>query len=81
MRYADPHRNFDGEIMAFGAMSGNDIDHYITELTSFGYVGPEKGDESEEGGCRSGFCEARPSVISIQEATCDHWPRAYKRWC
>ena len=47
MRYANPHRNFDGEIMAFGAMSGNDIDHYITELTSFGYVGPEKGDESD----------------------------------
>jgi len=44
---ADPHRNFDGEIMAFGAMSGNDIDRYIKELKSFGYVGPDNGDASD----------------------------------
>ena len=44
---ADPHHNFDGEIMAFGAMSGNDIDRYITELTSFGYIGPGNGDASD----------------------------------
>ncbi|MDA7709195.1 hypothetical protein N8829_00845 [bacterium] len=47
LNYSDPHRNFDGEIMAFGAMSGNVIDRYITELTSFGYVGPEKDESSD----------------------------------
>ena len=47
LNYSDPHRNFDGEIMAFGAMSGNDIERYITELTSFGYVGPEKDESSD----------------------------------
>ena len=44
---ADPHRNFDGEIMAFGAMSGQDIDRIIQPLISFGYVGPDQGDQSD----------------------------------
>ena len=47
MQYADPHRNFDGEIMAFGAMSGSDMENYINKLTSFGYLGPEKGEASD----------------------------------
>ena len=44
---ADPHRNFDGEIMAFGAMSGHDIDRIIQGLISFGYIGPDQGDQSD----------------------------------
>ena len=44
---ADPHRNFDGEIMAFGAMSGRDMDRIIHELVSFGYVGPDQRDRSD----------------------------------
>ena len=44
---ADPHRNFDGEIMAFGTMSGQDMDRIIEELTSFGYIGPNEGDHSD----------------------------------
>ena len=43
----DPHRNFDGEIMAFGAMSGQDIDRIIQALVSFGYIGPDQGDKSD----------------------------------
>jgi hypothetical protein len=43
----DPHRNFDGELMAFGAMSGQDIYRIIHDLTSFGYIGPDKGDQSD----------------------------------
>mgnify|MGYP001077093698 CR=1 FL=1 len=45
--YADRQRNFDGEIMAFGAMSGSVIDDLIEGLTSFGYIGPEQGDQSD----------------------------------
>ena len=45
--YADSRRNFDGEIMAFGAMSGNDIDRVINYLIAFGYVGPDNGDASD----------------------------------
>lgn len=45
--YADPLRNFDGEIMAFGAMSGNDIDSIINHLADFGYIGPDNGDASD----------------------------------
>ena len=43
----DPHRNFDGELMAFGTMSGRDMDKIIQELISFGYVGPNEGDKSD----------------------------------
>ena len=44
---ADPHRNFDGELMAFGTMSGHDMDRIIHDLISFGYVGPDQGDKSD----------------------------------
>ena len=43
----DPHRNFDGELMAFGAMSGQDIDSIINNFISFGYIGPDQGDQSD----------------------------------
>ena len=43
----DPYRNFDGEIMAFGAMSGQVMDGIIQDLTSFGYVGPNEGESSD----------------------------------
>jgi hypothetical protein len=45
--YANPQRNFDGEIMAFGAMSGSVIEGLIEDLTSFGYIGPDQGDQSD----------------------------------
>ena len=44
---ADPHRNFDGEIMVFGAMSDHDIDIITQSLISFGYIGPDQGDKSD----------------------------------
>ena len=43
----DPYRNFDGELMAFGTMSGQDMDRIIHDLISFGYVGPNEGDKSD----------------------------------
>ena len=43
----DPYRNFDGELMAFGTMSGHDMDRIIHDLTSFGYIGPDQGDMSD----------------------------------
>ena len=43
----DPHRNFDGELMAFGSMSGHDMDRIINDLILFGYVGPDQGDKSD----------------------------------
>lgn len=43
----DPYRNFDGELMAFGTMSGHDMDRIINDLISFGYVGPDQGDKSD----------------------------------
>jgi hypothetical protein len=43
----DPYRSFDGELMAFGTMSGQDMDTIIERLVSFGYVGPNEGDKSD----------------------------------
>ena len=43
----DPHRNFDGELMAFGTMSGQDMDRIIHDLISFSYVGPNEGDKPD----------------------------------
>jgi len=43
----DPHRNFDGELMAFGTMSGHDMDCIIEQLISFRYIGPNEGDKSD----------------------------------
>ena len=43
----DPYRNFDGELMAFGAMSGRDMSKIIERLISFGYVGLNEGDKSD----------------------------------
>ena len=51
---ADPHRNFDGEIMAFGAMSGRGIDCIIEELISFGYIGPGKAPRARIGASLEG---------------------------
>ena len=42
--HADPNRNFDGEIMAFGAMSGGDIDRIINHLFAYGYNRPDTGE-------------------------------------
>lgn len=47
MHYCDPHSNFDGEIMVFGAMSGRDIQKYVDALSSFGFVKPDNGDKSD----------------------------------
>ena len=33
--------------MAFGTMSGHDMDRIIHDLISFGYVGPDQGDKSD----------------------------------
>ena len=45
--HADPNRNFDGEIMAFGAMSGGDIDRIINHLFAYGYNRPDTGENSD----------------------------------
>ena len=47
LSYANPNRNFDGEIMAFGAMSGGDLENIKNNLVSFGYIGPDKCEESD----------------------------------
>ena len=47
LEHADPNRNFDGEIMAFGAMSGGDIDRIINHLFAYGYNRPDTGEISD----------------------------------
>ena len=47
LNQADPNRNFDGEIIAFGAMSGGDIDTIINTLFAYGYIRPDSGEKSD----------------------------------
>ena len=47
LNHADPNRNYDGEIMAFGAMSNKDIDGIIDLLTTFGYNTPDMGEDTD----------------------------------
>ena len=47
LNHCDPNRNFDGEIMAFGAMSGLDIGSIIDHLSASGYNRPDSGEESD----------------------------------
>lgn len=47
LNHTDPNRNYDGEIMAFGAMSNRDIDGIINRLTSSGYNKPDMGEDSD----------------------------------
>ena len=47
MYYNDRARNFDGEIMLFGSMNGADVERDIGTLTSFGFVGPDNGEQSD----------------------------------
>ena len=47
LNQADPNRNFDGDIMAFGAMSGGDIDAIINTLFAYGYIRPDSGEKSD----------------------------------
>lgn len=47
MYYSQPQKNFDGELMVFGAMNGRDIEDYEKTLTSFGFIGPDKGEKSD----------------------------------
>ena len=45
--YSEFGRNFDGEIMVFGAMNPTDHHNYMERLISFGYKGPDNGDNSD----------------------------------
>ena len=47
MYYNDRARNSDGEIMVFGSMNGADVERDIGTLTSFGFVGPDNGEQSD----------------------------------
>ena len=47
LNHSDPNRNFDGEIMAFGAMSGGDIDTIINNLFAYGYNRPDSGEDTD----------------------------------
>ena len=44
---SDPNRNFDGEIMAFGAMSDVDINSIIDRLFAYGFNRPDSGEDSD----------------------------------
>ncbi len=69
LKRCNPQKNFDGEIMVFGAMSGGDIDHEVAMLRSFGFIGPGEGEWSDMVVWEFGPSEAMPSWLSVVEVT------------
>ena len=47
LSYSDWQRNFDDEIMAFGAMLGGPLEETRDYLVRSGYFGPDNGDKSD----------------------------------
>ncbi|MEN8677229.1 MAG: hypothetical protein ABF298_07585 [Alteriqipengyuania sp.] len=81
--HCDPHRNFDGEIMVFGAMSGHDIEIDIDALTSFGFIGPDNGESSDMVVWQSPFgaTSGMPSWLSVVDVKFfDDTARNCKAW-
>jgi hypothetical protein len=69
LQHCDPHRNFDGEIMVFGAMDERSIDGYVSRLTSFGFTGPDNGDTSDMAIYAFGKTTQIPSWLSVVDVT------------
>lgn len=47
LNLSNPNKNYDGEIMAFGAMSGRDMDKTINHLSFLGYNQPDAGEDTD----------------------------------
>jgi hypothetical protein len=47
LNLSNPNKNYDGEIMAFGSMSGRDMDETINHLSFLGYNQPDIGEDSD----------------------------------
>jgi hypothetical protein len=69
LSHCDPHRNFDGEIIVFGAMDERSIDRHISELTSFGFIGPDQGEESDMVVFVFGSASQVPGWLSLVDVT------------
>ena len=69
LNHTDPNRNYDGEIMAFGAMSNRDIDGIINRLTSSGYNKPDMGEDSDMVISRVFDKSYMPSWIELVDVT------------
>lgn len=77
----NPYFNCDGEIMIFRAMSGADIDYEIDLLTSFGFIGPNKGEHSDMVVWEFGSITEMPSWLSVVEVRFfDKAVKPYRAW-
>ena len=47
LNLSNPNKNYDGEIMAFGSMSGRDMDETINHLSFLGYNQPDTGEDTD----------------------------------
>ena len=65
LSYSEFGRNFDGEIMVFGSMNPTDHNNYIERLISFGYKGPDNGDNSDMAQSQTHFLDKCPSWLEI----------------
>ena len=63
----NPERNFDGELMVFGAMSNRDIQARYDFLIKGGYKGPSSGEEADMAFSFDGYLQNPPDWLQTIE--------------
>ena len=67
LKQINPERNFDGELMVFGAMNTRDIEARYEFLTKGGYKGPSSGEEADMAFSFDGYLQDPPSWLHTTE--------------
>ena len=82
MQSCDRSRNFDGELIVFGAMNYNDIQDYLKALNGFGFREPSSGEDSDMCLFSAGYpMTSIPNWLSVvdveffstDEVSCQAW--------
>ena len=67
LKQINPERNFDGELMVFGAMNTRDIEARYKFLIKGGYKGPSSGEEADMAFSFDGYLQDPPSWLHTME--------------
>ena len=67
LKQINPERNFDGELMVFGAMNTRNIEARYEFLIKGGYKGPSSGEEADMAFSFDGYLQDPPSWLHTTE--------------
>ena len=67
LKQINPERNFDGELMVFGAMNTRDIEARYKFLIKGGYKGPSSGEEADMAFSFDGYLQDPPGWLHTTE--------------